>query len=195
MPEPLSAIAQVLQSASRALDALQIRWYVFGALAVTAWSRPRITADVDITARVPDDAVNELCSALEQQGFSLRVRDRESFLAKTRVLPFLHTPTGMPLDLVLAGPGIEELFLGRALAVDIEGVSVPVASPEDLIVMKVLAGRAKDLEDVRSLLAAKLFELDVAQIRELLSMLEQALHQSDLMPVWERELAAAQSSR
>ena len=40
--------------------------------------------------------------------------------------------------------------------IDVEGVQVPVASPEDLIVMKILAGRAKDLEDVRTLLAARL---------------------------------------
>lgn len=33
------------------------------------------------------------------------------FVARTRVLPFLHQATGIPLDVVLAGPGLEKLFL------------------------------------------------------------------------------------
>lgn len=45
----------------------------------------------------------------------------------------------MPVDVVLAGPGLEELFLRRRRRHRRGGVSIPVASPEDLIVMKLLA--------------------------------------------------------
>jgi hypothetical protein len=48
---------------------------------------------------------------------------------------------GPPLDVVLAGPGLEELFLARAESREIGGVLVPVATGEDLVAMKVLAGR------------------------------------------------------
>lgn len=59
--------------------------------------------------------------------------------------------------------------------------------------MKILAGRPKDIDDVRSLLRERLERLDLKQIRELLGVLEEALHQSDLVlvPVWDRELATA----
>jgi predicted nucleotidyltransferase len=56
---------------------------------------------------------------------------------------------------VLAGPGLEEQFLARAVLVDIGGVRVPVMSPEDLVVTKILAGRPKDIEDVRGILAER----------------------------------------
>lgn len=59
-----------------------------------------------------------------------------------------------------------------------------VASPEDLIVMKVLAGRPKDLEDVRSILRASGRGLDDGYVERTLTMLEQALSQSDLLPTW-----------
>jgi len=49
----------------------------------------------------------------------------------------------------------------------------------DLVVMKVLAGRGKDLDDVRSLLAAG--DVDVDEATDLLSQLEEALGQSDLV--------------
>jgi hypothetical protein len=58
-----------------------------------------------------------------------------------------------------------------------------------MIVTKVLAGRAKDLDDVGGILRARLSHLDLESIRSSLGLLEQALAQSDLLPLFERELA------
>lgn len=55
-----------------------------------------------------------MAGALERRGFSLRVSDPD-FVARTRVMPFVHGPTGLPLDIVLAGPGLEDGFLERAI--------------------------------------------------------------------------------
>jgi hypothetical protein len=57
--------------------------------------------------------------------------------------------------------------------------------PSDLVVTKVLAGRPKDQEDVRMLFRFRGAELDVERIRSLLSQLESALSQSDLLPRFE----------
>jgi hypothetical protein len=45
-------------------------------------------------------------------GFDLRVDDPE-FVRRTRVLPFVHLASGMPLDAVLAGSGLEDEFRGK----------------------------------------------------------------------------------
>ena len=50
--------------------------------------------------------------------------------------------------------GFEHDVIGRATVVDVGGRSVPVASVEDLLVMKALAGRPQDEEDIRGLVAA-----------------------------------------
>ena len=187
--------AQLLAAFREVVAAWGNRWYLFGAQAVVLWGRPRMTADVDITIRlVPDDSIG-FCAAMTRAGFQLRVPDPESFLARTRVLPFLHPPTQLPLDVVLAGPGLEDEFLQRAVRVDIQGVSVPVISPEDLIVTKILAGRPKDIEDVRSVLEERARRLDEAQIRSTLVLLEEALAQGDLLPSFEAELARAKGAR
>jgi hypothetical protein len=87
---------------------------LFGAQAAMLWGRPRLTADLDITVRLrpaqESEAISGFCRDMEEKGFRLRISDPE-FLARTRVLPFLHTPTGLPLDIVLAGPGLEEAFI------------------------------------------------------------------------------------
>jgi hypothetical protein len=70
-----------------------------------------------------------------------------------------------------------------------------VLSPEDLVVTKILAGRPKDLEDVRTVLIERWPDLDLAYIRSMLKTLEQALAQADLLPALEAELDHAQRLR
>jgi hypothetical protein len=106
----------------------------------------------------------------------------------------------MPLDVVLAGPGLEEEFLQRAISVEVGEARIPVISPEDLIITKVLAGRPKDIEDVRSVAHERRNSLDIERIREMLGFLEQALSQGDLLPAFEdawtrKELAGVQHTK
>lgn len=89
----------------------------------------------------------------------------------------------------MAGPGLEELFLARAVQVDVAGVTVPVISPEDLIVTKVLAGRPKDLEDIHGVLRQRGGALNLDVIRTTLALLEEALAQGNLLPVFEDALS------
>jgi hypothetical protein len=136
-----------------------------------------------------------LARAIEDAGFTLRFGASDDFVRRTRVMPFVHARSGLPLDVVLAGPGLEELFLSRAVQVPIGDIVVPVIRPEDLIATKVLAGRAKDLEDVRSMLRERRATLDLALIRTTLALLEEALGQGDLLPIFERLLADHETRR
>jgi hypothetical protein len=126
---------------------------------------------------------------MNEAGFDLVVGDSE-FLQRTHVMPFVHRVTGMPLDVVLATSGLEEDFLGRTRTVDIGGSPVPLITAEDLIIAKILAGRPKDLEDVRALWRTHRRDLDLARIRDTLRLLEEALTQSDLLPVLESIVGA-----
>lgn len=72
-----------------------------------------------------------------------------------------------------------------------DGVEVPVARATDLVVMKVLAGRGRDLDDLCSLLAGG--EVDLAAARDILRQLEEALGQSDLLPRLDGALTAIEN--
>jgi hypothetical protein len=69
---------------------------------------------------------------------------------------------------------------------------VPVITPEDLIATKILAGRPKDIEDIRGVIHQRRASLDIERIRTLLHFLESALSQSDLSPVFEKEWVEAE---
>jgi hypothetical protein len=186
---PQTVPADLLSALSAALSELRAQWYLFGAQAAMVWGRPRLTADIDVTVRQEPEDPERLVRTLEARGFALRVGDAVDFVRRTRVFPFLHIASGMPLDIVLAGPGLEDLFLSRARPITMAGVVVPVISPEDLIATKILAGRPKDMEDVGGILRERLPDLDIELIRSTLGLLEDALGQSDLLPAFERELA------
>jgi uncharacterized nucleotidyltransferase DUF6036 len=183
------AAVELLDQLARVLG--KRRWYVFGAQAVNVHGRPRMTADVDVTIEIERGELSAFVRKLERAGFKLRVEDPAKFLQATSVLPFVHEGTGMPLDIVRARSALESAFLDRAERRDLGGVVVPVISPSDLVVTKILAGRAKDLDDATSVLRARTREVDVEGIRNLLGQIEDALDQSDLKPAFERALAAA----
>jgi len=180
------AVAEVLRALAAAMQERKLRWYLFGAQAAIVWGSPRLSADVDVTADIRAEALDEYIVAMKGQGFDLVFSDAD-FVERTRVLPFLHRASRMPLDVVLAGPGLEDEFLERAISVDVEGTLVPVISPEDLIATKILAGRPKDVEDIRGVLHERRGSLDVERIRAVLGLLERALGQSDLLPLFESE--------
>jgi hypothetical protein len=183
MPSP---VADLLRDLAAALDGLGADWYLFGAQAAIVHGAARLTADVDVTVLLPATlSVDALIGAAQRGGFEPRFGDAR-FLERTRVLPLAHTATNLPVDLVLGGPGLEEAFVARARRRPIEGIDVPVATAEDLVVMKILAGRPKDLEDIAAVLASQHLSFDVAYTRLTLAALEQALGQSDLSPVFER---------
>jgi hypothetical protein len=78
----------------------------------------------------------------------------------------------------LPGTCKEEEALGRARTVEISaGVSLPVVSPEDLIVMKTFAGRPRDWLDVRTILIRQRGTLDWSVVQralpELLELIEE----------------------
>ncbi len=122
--ELLTALSQVLAPWGR--------WYVFGAQAVIAYGVPRLSADVDVTLQLVPDEPERFARDMETAGFTLRVSDSD-FVRRTRVMPFVHLATGMPLDVVLAGSGLEEEFLDRARIVDL-GQSDLISSFDSILV-------------------------------------------------------------
>jgi predicted nucleotidyltransferase len=162
------------------MRARALRWYVFGAQAVVAYGRPRMTGDVDVTVELAGGSRRELVDALGEHGFEPRFDLSDAAWASTHLLPMVHGPTRMPVDVVIARPGLHEEFLARARPVDIGGHTVPLISVEDLIVTKVLAGRRKDLEDVRGVLLGQWDAVDFEHIDRLLTSLEHALGEPKL---------------
>jgi hypothetical protein len=187
--------ADLLAALATVLRRRHVRWYLFGAQAVILHGRPRLTEDVDVTVDADAKQVSGLVAALGRAGFAPRVSDVETFVARARVIPFLHRGTGIPLDMVIAGSGLEQEFLERATMADVGGIRVPVIAPDDLVITKVIAGRPKDLDDAGTVLAAHVDDLDVRRVRRILGDIDAALGDTDLVGRFDRLLSKRRGAR
>jgi hypothetical protein len=158
---------------------------VFGAQAVLARGIPRVTADVDVTVFVEDLKLGRLIDDLLASGFVARVGEPLRFAERNRVLPLFHASSGMLLDLVLGAEGLERSFLKRVEKIELGGGKVPMLSVEDIVLTKLIAGRPKDLEDVRSLLRSTK-KVNRGYLDQQTTMLDELLDRGDLSALLDR---------
>ena len=180
MPRTSGSVTDVLVDLAGALRDLRIRWYVFGAQALVLRGFPRATADLDVTVLLGTTPTSRLVTALGRRGFKPGFGD-SAFVAATRVLPVIHKITGFPVDIVLGGPGLEEIFASAAEMVRVGKRRVPVATATHLVVMKVLAGRPKDIEDAAALLAVQASRIQTRELDDLTKALAAALAEDDVL--------------
>lgn len=150
------ALAAILVDAAD----LQLRHAVVGGLAVSAWTEPRTTRDVDLAVSVEDDARAEASIfALQQRGYGVEaVVEHQSIgrLATARLRPPGVRRAGALVDLLFASSGVEpEVVAGARFVEVLRGVVAPVASVGHLIAMKLLsrddARRPQDAVDLINL--------------------------------------------
>ncbi len=150
MSSTLTEVLSALVGATGTPKALAL----IGAVARNAWAPPRATTDLDLAvAAIPAilEAVNRaLCGLGYEQTRSHRA-DPKDRLAD---LVVFRAPSGglRQVDLLVAKTAFESQVLERAVPVEIGGVTLPVATPEDLIVYKLVADRPRDRDDIEAIL-------------------------------------------
>lgn len=166
---PIFAAALEIQDFCRARD---WRFCIIGALAVQRWGEPRLTQDVDLTVVTGFGAEPQYVAELLQR-FRGRIPTAREFAIAKRVLLLLSSG-GIPIDVALGALPYEERVVARASPYAIqESVALTTCSAEDLVVLKVFAGREKDWLDVEGVVVRRAESLDRALIRrELKPLLE-----------------------
>jgi predicted nucleotidyltransferase len=142
---------------------------IIGGQAVLLYGTPRLTRDIDITLGVDTDqfpVIDKLCKDLDLRVLS---DDPERFAVQTKVLPAEDAPSRIRVDFIFSFTSYEKQAIERAKKVMMEGYPVGFASCEDVIIHKMFAARAIDLEDVRHILAKNRQHIDLAYIRRWLS--------------------------
>jgi predicted nucleotidyltransferase len=165
---------QLLERIALSLEQRQIPYMVIGGQAVLLYGEPRLTRDVDITLGVGPERLPDLLEIARASAWRVLVESPEQFVQQTLVLPVQDSGSGIRIDLIFSYSPYERQAMERVRRVKLGSASVCFAAIEDVVVLKVVAGRPRDLEDVRSILLRN-SELDRAYIRRWLGEFERDL--------------------
>ncbi|MBI2898563.1 MAG: nucleotidyltransferase family protein [Planctomycetes bacterium] len=153
-----------LAAAAGALEKLGVPYFLFGANAQNVWGDPRSTTDADFVFFLSDERFGEALTRLSDAGFSVQPerhheRIRVNRMTKLRFREFA-------VDFVLGETEFDRMAATRARKVEYLGTSIPVVSPEDLILYKLIAHRSRDLADIENVIRRQRDVLDRAHLRK-----------------------------
>jgi hypothetical protein len=186
-PFPVSLQA-ALADLAKWFEATHIPAMIIGGIAASALGRPRLTRDIDALVIVPEAGWANAMESASQYGIVPRIEDALEFARRSRVLLLRHTGSGIDVDVTFGGLPFEQAAVEKSATHDIGGLRIRLPRVEDLLVMKAIARRPKDLEDIRGLLAANP-KADVFEARRWVIEFATAMSMSDMLAEFDKLVA------
>jgi hypothetical protein len=178
----MTPLDRAIQDITGVLEALHVDYAIVGGIANAIWGEPRATIDVDVTVSVSE---NELETVIRAIGDQLRpaVSNPLAFVHQTRVLP-LDSADGVRVDVIFALLPFEIDAIRRAQEVSIAGRTVRVVTAEDLVLMKIISDRPRDIADAEAIVRRCLRALDCHYLEPRIGELSAALENPDIVERW-----------
>ena len=174
--EPFRAAIESLQ---RLLHKFNDRGVIIGGIAVGFLGKPRFTADIDAVFLLSTSDISQFLKLAQAENILPRIQNAEEFARKSRVLLLRYEPTETDIDVSLGILPFEQEMVERGSIKSFADLSIRLPAPEDLIIMKAIAHRPKDLEDIRTM-ADKYQDLDLERIEKWVKSFGDALELPDL---------------
>lgn len=179
-PESIAPLLAPLQALQNLLSQFMEQGVIIGGIAASLLGTPRYTVDLDAVFLLGLDDIPHLLAEATKLGIEPRISDPIPFARKSRVLLLRHTASGTDIDLSLGILPFEHEMVERSSLVDLGTIQLRLPTPEDLIIMKAIAHRPKDLADIRAI-AASHPEIDKGRINYWVEQFGDAL---DLPELW-----------
>jgi predicted nucleotidyltransferase len=172
-----------LADAAEFLRSEGISYALIGGMAASLRGQTRATADVDLV--IDSDVVRalDLVARLDQSAFRPLFDQVAEVVERAFILPLRHRQTNIKVDMSLGLSGFEQKLIGRAELLNISGTIISVVTAEDLLVMKILAGRPQDVRDTEGIVAAQSKRLDWDYCLNIARELGEALNQDLIGPI------------
>ena len=178
-PESITPLLAPIQALQNLLVEFDNQGVIIGGIAVSLLGTLRFTADIDVVFLLKLDDLPQLLQAASKQGIEPRITDPIPFARQNRILLLRHLASGTDIDLALGILPFEIEMVERSNVFDIGTIQLRLPTPEDLIILKAVAHRPKDIGDIQAI-AANYPELDRDRIRFWVEQFGIALELPDL---------------
>jgi predicted nucleotidyltransferase len=174
-------VEKLIRRIAQRLDKDKIPYMVIGGQAVLVYGRPRLTRDIDITLGIDADEFALIEKTCKRLKLNILPENPADFAKKTRALPAEDTKLRIRVDFIFSFTIYEKRALKQAREVLIDNYPVKFASCEDVIIHKMVAGRAVDEEDVKSILIKNRKSLNLKYVKKWLSQFNEISEYKGLM--------------
>ncbi len=192
MAEPLPAnLLRPLDDLRRWLDAIGTPAVIVGGVAVSFLGRPRFTQDIDALAMLAEAEWEAALAAAPAHGLVPRIEKPVEFARRTRVFLLRHVQSSIDIDVILGGLPFEQSAVDHGQTYEVGGISLRLPRVEDLLIMKAVAHRPQDLQDIEGLLELHP-DADIDAVRQWVGAFAVAAAMSDILEDFDKLLARRQ---
>ena len=163
-PQPTADdLQQVLDRLARILNQRRTNYALIGGLGAALRGTVRATWDIDLLVAVSQMELPPLLEAIQQEAFDLDVYQAIRSWNEDHLLEFRRGL--VRVDWIKALLPLFQRILERAKWEDIGGRPIRVADAEGLLVLKLIAMRPQDQQDIQGILTANRGSLDLDWVR------------------------------
>ncbi len=177
-------IETLIHTITQQLDNHNIAYMIIGGQAVLIYGRPRLTRDIDITLGIDTDKFQQIDHLCRQLNLKPLTDHPEDFAIQTRVLPVEDPQSKIRIDFIFSFTPYESMAIQRAKPIQIGKYQVKFASCEDVIIHKMVAGRAIDEEDIKSILDKHRTTIDFRYIEKWLTDFDAIPEYNGVLSKW-----------
>jgi hypothetical protein len=107
---------------------------------------------VDLVILDIDNRIAEVIGILKKYEIKPRISECEKFAEESRMLLMRHIPSGINVDISMGLLPFEREAVLRSQPVVLEDLTLPLPTPEDLIILKSVSLRPLDEEDIKAII-------------------------------------------
>ncbi len=176
----LPSIDAALPDVAAWLTAAQAPFCLIGGVAASMLGSARTTLDIDILAIMEEERWETALTLAGQYALVPRVSNCLEFARESRVFLLTHQSSAVDVDVIIAGLSFEKDLVHNAEQVKTGSATMPVARREDLIIMKAVAQRPRDMADIEGLIKSS-GPLDWPYIESWAGEFAEALDRNDIV--------------
>ncbi len=125
---------------------------------------------MDFTVALPRDRLSEFYEAATSLGFTVPEPYLAGWIDQVGGMPVVKIrryiqSKSVDVDLFLAECQFQQELMARRRSTEIDGLMVSIVSPEDLVILKLIANRPRDVADIGDVLFTQ-GQLDTAYLRQ-----------------------------
>jgi hypothetical protein len=179
--EEIGHLISPLEAICKLFDRHSWSGMIVGGIAASILGIPRFTRDIDALIWLNEEDIDIFLEEAKILNIVPRISDITEFAKKNKVFLMKHKETGINIDISLGILAFEKEAISKSKKIKVGKITIPLPTPEDLIILKAVAQRPQDLLDIEGIIKSQ----KNLNKRYILKYLEEFSHVLDMPEIYQ----------